>query len=153
MCRREFESGWLPTRLIEIDPNGQREPRLIDTKGLDISTPYAALSHMWGDPSKSLSPLETKMDSLKTHMKGIPMGKLSKNFKDAITTTRMLKLRYIWIDSLCIIQDSSGDWVQEALHMKDVYRRAFVTISAYISPFQLFYILSNNLQDECTVFQ
>ena len=42
----------------------------------------------------------------------IPLESLSKVFQEAIHFTRLFGMRYIWIDSLCIIQDSSKDWEQ-----------------------------------------
>ncbi|KAK1502880.1 hypothetical protein CTAM01_04869 [Colletotrichum tamarilloi] len=38
------------------------------------------------------------------------MTSLSKTFQDAVLVTRRLGIKYIWIDSLCIIQDSKLDW-------------------------------------------
>lgn len=46
----------------------------------------------------------------------------------------MLKIDYIWIDSLCIIQDSQSDWELESLHMCDYYENSFLTISTATSP-------------------
>lgn len=51
-------------------------------------------------------------------------------FQDAIIITRQLGLRYLWIDSLCIIQDSLRDWETEAAKMASIYQNSYVTISA-----------------------
>jgi hypothetical protein len=61
---------------------------------------------------------------------GILMWELSKNFAHAVIVTRQLGLRYIWIDSLCILQDSPKDWQKEAAMMHKVYRYADATIVA-----------------------
>lgn len=58
------------------------------------------------------------------------MDILPKTFQDAIIITRKLSLRYSWIDSLCILQDSHEDWEKEAARMHLVYRDAYLTISA-----------------------
>lgn len=58
---------------------------------------------------------------------------MSQTFRDAIHITIGLGLRYLWIDSLCILQDSQEDWVAESAKMSDVYRHAFLTISAFSS--------------------
>ncbi|CRK48872.1 hypothetical protein BN1723_008230 [Verticillium longisporum] len=42
----------------------------------------------------------------------------------------MLGVRFLWIDSLCIIQDDKDDWRSEAAHMATIYESALVTISA-----------------------
>ncbi|CAI4212106.1 unnamed protein product [Parascedosporium putredinis] len=54
---------------------------------------------------------------------------LPQNFQDAIILTRELGLRYLWIDALCIIQDSEDDWKNEAIKMAEIYSSAVVTIS------------------------
>lgn len=51
-------------------------------------------------------------------------------FYDAIRVTRMLGVQYLWIDSLCIIQNDARDWQIESSRMGDVYRNAYLTIAA-----------------------
>jgi len=60
----------------------------------------------------------------------IPIDSLCKTFQDAIIATQALGLRYLWIDSLCIIQDDEHDWDQECATMADVYGNAVVNIAA-----------------------
>jgi hypothetical protein len=55
---------------------------------------------------------------------------LSKTFQDAITITRALSIRYLWIDSLCIIQDDKQDWEKESGQMASIYEHAYLVISA-----------------------
>jgi hypothetical protein len=50
-------------------------------------------------------------------MNGIPLSSLPKTFLDAIVVTKALGLRYLWIDSLCIIQDDEDDWLAESKTM------------------------------------
>jgi hypothetical protein len=87
---------------------------------------YIALSHSWGGHH----PITTTQSTLQDHKKGIHFDSLPKTFQDAILITRRLGHRYIWIDSLCIIQDSKSDWEYEAARMADVYQNAWLTISA-----------------------
>lgn len=54
-------------------------------------------------------------------------------FQDAIIITRQLGLRYIWIDSLCIIQDSARDWETESFKMGNIYENSYITLSATAS--------------------
>ena len=63
-------------------------------------------------------------------MEKIHWHDLSKTFQDAIVLTRNLGYQYIWIDSLCIIQDDEVDWQIESSKMADIYENAAVTISA-----------------------
>jgi hypothetical protein len=61
---------------------------------------------------------------------GFPDSHLPAKFFDAIRVTRELGHRYIWIDSLCIIQDLSEDWLKESMMMQDVYQNSTCTIAA-----------------------
>lgn len=55
---------------------------------------------------------------------------IAQNFRDAITITRNLGLRYIWIDSVCTIQGDAHDWDIESARMADIYRHGYLTIAA-----------------------
>lgn len=57
-------------------------------------------------------------------------SKIPKTFQDAITVTQKLGFRYLWIGSLCIIQEDVVDWAREASCMAGVYRCAYLTIGA-----------------------
>jgi hypothetical protein len=88
-----------------------------------------ALSHCWGGP---ISPVLTD-EVLELFQEYLPFNELSANFKDAIIVTRQLGLRYLWIDSLCIIQNSKQDWEIQSQLMDSVYGNATVTLSAMAS--------------------
>lgn len=97
----------------------------------DESFEYLALSHMWGHPSKEHLQLTVKaMDDFKD---GIPSHGLSYIYKEAIRTTITLGYHYLWIDSLCIIQDSEPDWNHEASLMATVYGNAACNL-AFLFP-------------------
>ncbi|KAL2021718.1 hypothetical protein VTK56DRAFT_6661 [Thermocarpiscus australiensis] len=113
----------IPTRLIEIEGASQR---LRLTSDLSASPRYATLSHCWG----KVVPFRLVQDNHSALRRDIPTSKLSKTFQHAIEITRELGLRYLWIDSLCIIQDSVSDWESEAAKMGDVYGDSFLTIMA-----------------------
>lgn len=68
---------------------------------------------------------------------GIGFESLPALFQDAIVTTQKLGIQYLWIDSLCIIQDSEDDWQAESAKMGSVYRNAKVTIAASVLQGQL----------------
>jgi hypothetical protein len=55
-------------------------------------------------------------------------------FQQAILVARKLSIKYIWIDSLCIIQDSQSDWELESAKMCDYYRNSYLNISTASSP-------------------
>jgi Heterokaryon incompatibility protein (HET) len=111
-----------PTRLIDVS---KQVPRLVC---LPTSTKasYATLSHCWGG---SL-PINSTQKTLGEHMVEIQMAAMPKSYHDAITITRELGIQYLWIDSLCIIQDDAKDWEQEAARMASIYEGAQVTIAA-----------------------
>ena len=112
----------LPSRVIDIrDPC---RPRLKLTKG--ESGHWVALSHCWGNSTTTV--LTT--DSLHEMEQAIPMASLPRNFRDAITIARLLTIDFLWIDSLCIIQDSIADWREQSAKMVDVYKNSTITIAA-----------------------
>ena len=79
-------------------------------------------------------PLLAKRKNLDTLLQDIPFEKLSKTFHDAIVATRRLGFQYIWIDSLCILQDDDDDWVSEAAHMGSIYSGCFLNLVAADAP-------------------
>jgi hypothetical protein len=87
---------------------------------------YITLSHCWGD----ILPLCTFKANIKTHLKEIKNDCLQKTFQDAVRVTRQLGIQYLWIDSLCIIQDDDEDWRREAKNMGKVFASAYCTIAA-----------------------
>lgn len=87
---------------------------------------YTALSHCWG----KMQIIRTTKATIEQMKQGIPWASLSKTFQDAITLTRKLGVDYIWIDSLCIVQDDNYDWERESATMAAVYKNAYLTIAA-----------------------
>ncbi|KAK8134791.1 HET-domain-containing protein [Apiospora sp. TS-2023a] len=91
--------------------------------------PYACLSHCWG-PNQS--PIRTTTNNIQEFRNEVPWDQLSKTFQDAVDICRRLDIRYIWIDSLCIIQEGDGfaDWKEQSVDLGRIYANAFVTIAA-----------------------
>ncbi|KAE9375031.1 HET-domain-containing protein [Stipitochalara longipes BDJ] len=125
-------TSFFPKRVIDVSPfNGSNDVRLFTyavrtSEATAFAQPYVTLSHCWGTHQI----ITTTTDSIERHHRRIEWQKLSKTFQEAITTTRSLGFQYIWIDSLCIIQDSVGDWETESAVMGEIYRRSILTISA-----------------------
>jgi hypothetical protein len=63
-------------------------------------------------------------------LEDIPAEKLPQNFRDAIHITSKLGVNCIWIDSLCIVQDSNADWLHEASRMQHVYSHCWLNLAA-----------------------
>ena len=68
--------------------------------------------------------------SLDEMEEAFPIASLPKNFRDAITITRLLSIDFLWIDSLCIFQDSTEDRREESAKMVDIYKNSTITIAA-----------------------
>ncbi|KAK4443654.1 hypothetical protein QBC34DRAFT_443203 [Podospora aff. communis PSN243] len=102
--------SFIPTRTIDVGPpDGTQNPLLVVHDENSTSFPWTL--HEWTSA-------------------GIPTLLLPPTFRDAVLITRRLGYRHLWIDSLCIIQDSREDWEREALRMGDVYRYGELNISA-----------------------
>jgi hypothetical protein len=123
------DSDFLPTRLVdvlEISKNGKPGVRLIETNS-GLAATYCCLSHCWGKVPISCC---TTDQTLHQALGFLAFASLPKNFRDAIEITRAIGIRYIWIDSLCIIQKNAGDWSRESAKMAEIYRNAEITIVA-----------------------
>lgn len=117
----------MPTRVIDVGPcDGSREPFLHESNG--ESGEYMTLSYCWG----SSQPTITTRENLKSHKSRIPVDKLPQTIKDAVLITRKLGKRFLWVDALCIVQDSvnGDDWERESSKMNQIYGNAFLTIAA-----------------------
>ena len=117
---------WYPTRLLYVGSTGDNEIRLISSQNTELEGPYITLSHCWG----GVVPLRLLVSNKPELERSILPNSLPRTFADAVKVTRRLGVRYLWIDSLCIIQDSPDDWNHEALQMCNVYRRSLLCIAA-----------------------
>lgn len=123
-CERATPPPLLPTRYLNVDSN---PPRLCvaedGARGF-----YVALSHCWG----KTQPLRTTSATIADRLISIPTADMPQTFRDAVLITRELGLEYLWIDSLCIVQDSQEDWEKESAKMGDIYRHLPATAGATI---------------------
>ena len=78
--------------------------------------------------------LTSLKSTLFDHMNGIPTATLPQTIQDAVTVTKKLGISYLWIDSLCIVQNLMEDWIAECPKLRAYYRNSYVTISALESP-------------------
>lgn len=90
---------------------------------------YATLSYCWGKQSF----IRLQKQNLSDFKQGIDIALLPKTFKHFIEAARRLGIGYIWIDALCIIQDSPEDWAREAVMMCKVYSYSTLTLAAAAS--------------------
>jgi hypothetical protein len=113
----------------------QLPKRILDLSGGSISLRedftdipfYVCLSHCWG-PSDHVT--KTTSENLEEYKYAIPEINLTKTFRDAVDICRRLNIDFLWIDSLCIIQNSESDWREQSAQMASIYQNAHLTIAA-----------------------
>ncbi|KAF2681945.1 HET-domain-containing protein [Lentithecium fluviatile CBS 122367] len=123
---RDADFSRLPKRVLDVRNDRVRlhEPGPFPERGN-----YACLSHCWGlQGSKHL--ICTTKENRYNFSNEVPWSSLSNTFRDAIRFVRRLGLHYLWIDSLCILQDDSMDWQEQSAEMADIYRNAYITLAA-----------------------
>jgi hypothetical protein len=121
-------SSFLPTQLVDVGSGSGSKVRLVPGKDFPCGSRYLTLSHCWGGSMpERLSPI-----NVETFGKEINVNTLSKTFQDAILVTHRLHHQYVWIDSLCIIQDNLSDWHSESSQMGDIYTNSSCNISASV---------------------
>jgi hypothetical protein len=116
---------YVPDRLLHVTSGPS--VRLSTDHSPSIS--YLALSYCWGTPKI----FSTTRGNIKDHLQSIPWSMLPKTFQHAVEITRSLGYDYIWIDSLCIIQQDAEDFADQSIQMGDIYANALAVISADIA--------------------
>ncbi|KAF4469774.1 hypothetical protein FALBO_3328 [Fusarium albosuccineum] len=122
LCR-PVDPAFRPTRLIQI--LGADKVKLI-LPAEEHSGPYVAFSHCWG----GVEALKLRRHDLSRFRTGLGINELPASYQEAISICPSMNLYFIWIDSLCIIQDSDEDWEREAVNMKLVYGNASLNLCA-----------------------
>jgi hypothetical protein len=132
MCKRP---RYMPKRLIDLGAQYSNENlRLRESiaEGSQYGRKYIALSHSW--QFSQAHKARTLKENLQQRMQCIPQSDLSRTFCDTIAITKWLGVRYLWIDTLCIIQDSENDWADQVAEMGSIFEGAYLTISAHYDP-------------------
>ncbi|KAK4246548.1 heterokaryon incompatibility protein-domain-containing protein [Corynascus novoguineensis] len=121
--RHRDETPSLPTRVIDVGSAEQR-PRIIVSQAGRAR--YATLSHCWGGQSW----VGTTTQNLAQMLDGFDVTTIPATYADAITMTKRLGIRFLWIDSFCIIQNDHDDWLAESQKMGEIYENAYLNIAA-----------------------
>ncbi|KAF4965204.1 hypothetical protein FSARC_6966 [Fusarium sarcochroum] len=122
----ELDPKKLPIRVLDL--HGPDESRVYLRNISQTEGDYAALSYCWGPGSPGLC---TTTKNAHAHQdEGIEVGNLPATIRDTIDVTKKLGMRYLWVDRLCILQDSTEDWTQQAALMCHIYSGAALTLSA-----------------------
>ncbi|KAF7930899.1 hypothetical protein EAE99_004149 [Botrytis elliptica] len=126
-----LSASFIPSRILDLNAPVFPSIVLMDTRDqtFDQTTAklkYGTLSHCWG----LVHVITTRKETLMSHKERIEWSNLPKTFQDAIEIFRELRVRYIWIDSLCIVQNDTDDWEKEAVLMADIYTNSYLNIAA-----------------------
>lgn len=122
---RPATSQSLPSRVIDVGGYGSnRNPYLYESHHEKAT--YLTLSYCWGNESSLRLTQATRV----RFMKGIRIESMPQTFQDAVHLTRLMGIRYLWIDALCIIQDDSTDFGIHSARMYEIYCGSLFTISA-----------------------
>ncbi|KAH9208753.1 heterokaryon incompatibility protein-domain-containing protein, partial [Leptodontidium sp. 2 PMI_412] len=128
------DSTFIPRRLIEVG-NDSRDPRLVEELcATSVPRPrYAALSYCWGPEQNTF---RTTRDNIESNKQTIAFTLLPQTIQDAIRVCRALKIDYLWVDALCIIQGDEGvkDWYEQSGQMRKIYSNSYLTIAAEDCP-------------------
>lgn len=133
LFRNESGGSLWPTRLVEIRSTAKSYPKLRLTEIMEIGhcPDYIALSYCWGKNADTSFTTTTHNIQLRKNF--LPFKSLPATLRDSVMICKQLGLVHMWVDALCIIQDSPGDWEREAAKMATVYHGAWLTISVDLS--------------------
>lgn len=121
-CQPKRDSA-LPTRLLDLADN---TIKVVHSLALAKNSKYVILSYCWGTSGHLMTTIET----ISAYQEGIRVEDIPQSIADAISVTRRLGVRYLWVDSLCIVQDSYDDWAAECARMAEYYCNSYVMLSA-----------------------
>jgi hypothetical protein len=126
----------IPIRLLDLYAHEVEDHIcLVETRFLEMphQPKYAALSYCWGSKRDAAGQSTTTTTNFADWLTGIEFNSLSRVMQDAVIATRRLGIKYLWVDSVCILQDDGEDWARESAKMGHIYSNAFVTIGALAS--------------------
>jgi heterokaryon incompatibility protein (HET) len=114
----------LPRRIVQLGDSNS-DLRVLESTGRHDH--YATISYCWGSGE---TVLKLASDNVNLFTERVPWERIPKTVRDVIDFVRSLNLQYLWIDSLCIIQDSQEDWDTESAKMAEYYQNSFLTLIA-----------------------
>lgn len=129
---RMFHSGCpevvsrLPKRVLDIS----NDKYLLVVPDEGTKAAYATLSYSWGGKKFCATTAGSYEERLK---RGFEEEELPLAFREAAIVARYLDIDYIWIDSLCIVQDDIDDWEEQAAQMGQIFESAAITIAASLT--------------------
>lgn len=128
-CKRP-QIDWFPTRLLDLEKFDR--PRVVETqfKAPSAGSHYITLSHRWSPQPSLLLSKHTKDELISEQ--GFDAARLPAAIQDATSVCRRMGVRYLWVDTLCILQDEDdlADWERESTLMGKVYENSLLNLSA-----------------------
>jgi hypothetical protein len=136
------------------DGDGSYVVRLVETRDLpkESEIRYAALSYCWG----SGTPYKLTKETSQSLTGGVSASLFPRTIRDAVHAVRALEIEWLWVDSMCIVQDDKEDWEREAKTMADVYRGCHLEIAALAASSNedgLFSMRDPLMYDQCFMFR
>ncbi|KAF1999587.1 hypothetical protein P154DRAFT_385906, partial [Amniculicola lignicola CBS 123094] len=128
-CHLPLHERVFPARLLDLHTNPEDVRIISGSECKAAGGRYLALSHCWGKVPED-APWKLTRFLLSQYQACVPLQVLPPTFREAIQITRALGERYLWIDSLCILQDCREDWATEAGKMADIYTGSLCTLSS-----------------------
>jgi hypothetical protein len=120
-CHKPLKGIAIRKRLLDL-----RDDSIVLREHVSENTVYACLSHCWGNSAI----VKTTKANIHDFKMDIQFSSLSRTFQEAVEICRRLGVWFLWIDSLCIIQDDDEDWRYQAAQMADIYEQARFTVAA-----------------------
>ncbi|GAW15934.1 hypothetical protein ANO14919_053560 [Xylariales sp. No.14919] len=123
---------FVPKRLIDLGTRQDSAPTLVSL-GERGCIRYATLSYCWGPPEDAAKQLKTTIATLEQHVREIPTKNMPAVVSDTFQVCKILGIRYVWVDALCIVQGADGDWEEQSAQMSQIFGNSYLTICAVAS--------------------
>jgi hypothetical protein len=117
----------LPSRVLDVRLGQENDGISLVETNLELGI-FVTLSHCWGKAKF----IQTTKATLEDREKNIPFNHLPQAFQDAVAITRRLGVRYLWINSLCIIQDVLSDWEIESSRMASIFSNSWLNLASSV---------------------
>jgi hypothetical protein len=111
-----------------LEESAEAPIKLVESREISRNRTYVCLSHRWSATERTIV---TEQATYERHRSAIAFQDLGVVFQDVVHILRRLGVRYVWIDSLCIIQDLVEDWRTESNTMARVYSHGLFTLARH----------------------
>ncbi|KAF8457334.1 heterokaryon incompatibility protein-domain-containing protein [Kalaharituber pfeilii] len=116
--------AWWKSDADKDKPKIPRSTRMVDVVDMKLvhasqDCRYVALSYLWGDVEISYRTVTANYQD---------RFELPPTISDSILLVRSIGERYLWVDSLCIIQDDYADKGEQIGEMHNIYGSSLLTI-------------------------